>query len=199
MEGDSASARAAESLCDTSPGSLSTGAVVTAVGAASLVASLIAVARLPQPPQAMKSLYKSDYKLYKHICDELGIRCIRFAVPGSKDPSQITNPQAPPHAQEDAAMATWLLCVFFWNDDIVPPCACHRVVQPRFVKTILRRMGQPTELPRHRHCMHPTQPAVFDATELGVVLPGLQVFCLSRVPCSSPRRAPLFSFSLGPG
>jgi len=58
------------------------------------VSKISMAVRLSKRQKAMKSLYKSDYKLYKHICDELGIRCIRFAVPGSKDPSQITNPQA---------------------------------------------------------------------------------------------------------
>lgn len=42
----------------------------------------------------MKRLYKTDFTLYKHVCEELGIRCVRFAIPDSKDPSRRINPQA---------------------------------------------------------------------------------------------------------
>lgn len=44
--------------------------------------------------RAMKSLYKSDFTLYKHVCSEVGIRCVRFAIPSSSDPSKMVNPQA---------------------------------------------------------------------------------------------------------
>uniref|UniRef100_A0A7S2MQ16 Ribosomal protein S15 n=1 Tax=Zooxanthella nutricula TaxID=1333877 RepID=A0A7S2MQ16_9DINO len=50
--------------------------------------------RLSKRQKAMKLLYKSDFTLYRHVCQELGIRCVRFAVPGSKDPSKMVNPQA---------------------------------------------------------------------------------------------------------
>merc|ERR1719277_229354 len=49
---------------------------------------------LTRRQKAMKSLYKSDYVLYRHVCTELGIRCVRFAIPGSKDPQKMVNPQA---------------------------------------------------------------------------------------------------------
>lgn len=42
----------------------------------------------------MKLLYKTDFTLYKHVCSELGIRCIRFAIPDVKDPARRINPQA---------------------------------------------------------------------------------------------------------
>jgi len=57
-------------------------------------AKISMAARLSKRQKSMKSLYKSDYVLYKHVCQELGIRCVRFAVPGSKDPSKMVNPQA---------------------------------------------------------------------------------------------------------
>mmetsp|Transcript_124241 Transcript_124241/g.264832 ORF Transcript_124241/g.264832 Transcript_124241/m.264832 type:complete len:341 (-) Transcript_124241:19-1041(-) len=44
--------------------------------------------------KTMKSLYRADYVLYRHVCSELGIRCVRFAIPGSKDPQKMVNPQA---------------------------------------------------------------------------------------------------------
>lgn len=44
--------------------------------------------------KCMKSLYKVDYTLYRHVCTELGIRCIRFAIPNSRDPQRMYNPQA---------------------------------------------------------------------------------------------------------
>lgn len=50
--------------------------------------------KLSKRQKAMKSLYKSDFTLYQHVCKELGIRCVRFATPGSKDPSKMYNPQA---------------------------------------------------------------------------------------------------------
>lgn len=44
--------------------------------------------------RAMKTLYRSDYTLYRHVCSELGIRCVRFAIPDSKNPQLMNNPQA---------------------------------------------------------------------------------------------------------
>lgn len=45
----------------------------------------------------MKNLYRNDYHTYKHVCKELGIRCIRFAIPiikGQGDMSRLVNKQA---------------------------------------------------------------------------------------------------------
>lgn len=50
--------------------------------------------RLTKRLRSMKTLYKCDYTLYKHVCENLGIRCIRFAIPASKDPQKMINPQA---------------------------------------------------------------------------------------------------------
>ncbi|CAK0822043.1 unnamed protein product, partial [Prorocentrum cordatum] len=50
--------------------------------------------RLTKRTRAMRQLYKHDFELYQHVCKELGIRCIRFAIPGSKDPQKMVNPQA---------------------------------------------------------------------------------------------------------
>lgn len=50
--------------------------------------------RISLRQRVMKSLYKSDYPLYRHVCTELGIRCIRFAIPTTKDPQYKINPQA---------------------------------------------------------------------------------------------------------
>jgi len=44
--------------------------------------------------KAMKTLYKTDFTLYKHVCSELGVRLMRFAIPGSRDPQKVLNPQA---------------------------------------------------------------------------------------------------------
>jgi len=60
--------------------------------------------RLSARHRIMRALYKSDYMLYKHVCSELGIRCIRFAVPDSKDPRERANPQA-----VDGDRAKWLI------------------------------------------------------------------------------------------
>lgn len=50
---------------------------------------------LTRRTRTMKSLYKSDYTLYRHTCTELGIRCIRFAIPlPSANPQKMLNPQA---------------------------------------------------------------------------------------------------------
>jgi len=49
---------------------------------------------LARRQRIMKHLYKNDFVLYKHVCTELGIRCVRFAVPFEKHPSKNINPQA---------------------------------------------------------------------------------------------------------
>lgn len=50
--------------------------------------------RLTRRQRAMKYLYRTDYGLYQHVCSELGIRCIRFAIPSSKHVQEAENPQA---------------------------------------------------------------------------------------------------------
>lgn len=60
---------------------------------------------LTRRTRTMKSLYKSDYTLYRHTCLELGIRCVRFAIPlPSSNPSIMLNPQA-----VDGDHARWLI------------------------------------------------------------------------------------------
>uniref|UniRef100_A0A7S0A0C9 Ribosomal protein S15 n=1 Tax=Pyrodinium bahamense TaxID=73915 RepID=A0A7S0A0C9_9DINO len=49
---------------------------------------------LSRRQRSMKSLYKSDFALYKHTCSQLGIRCVRFAIPSPRNPQQMVNPQA---------------------------------------------------------------------------------------------------------
>eukprot|EP00931_Biecheleriopsis_adriatica_P073390 TRINITY_DN47687_c0_g1_i1.p1 TRINITY_DN47687_c0_g1~~TRINITY_DN47687_c0_g1_i1.p1 ORF type:complete len:325 (-),score=41.77 TRINITY_DN47687_c0_g1_i1:52-1026(-) len=49
---------------------------------------------LTRRQRTMKSLYKSDYTLYRHTCKELGIRLVRYAIPMPKNPEQMVNPQA---------------------------------------------------------------------------------------------------------
>lgn len=49
---------------------------------------------LSRRQKSMKSLYHSDFVLYRHVCNEMGIRCVRFAIPMSKRPSDMLNPQA---------------------------------------------------------------------------------------------------------
>lgn len=49
---------------------------------------------LSRRQKTMKSLYRHDWLLYKWVCEELGIRCIRFAVPDFKDPQMMRNPLA---------------------------------------------------------------------------------------------------------
>lgn len=60
--------------------------------------------RISDRQRAMKALYKADYPLYRHVCQELGIRCVRFAIPDSRNPSQ----QAAPLAT-DGDRAKWLV------------------------------------------------------------------------------------------
>jgi len=60
--------------------------------------------RISARHRVMRALYRSDYTLYRHVCDELGIRCIRFAIPDTKDPSKRANPQA-----VDGDRARWLI------------------------------------------------------------------------------------------
>jgi len=50
--------------------------------------------KLTRRMKAMKSLYKADFVLYRHVCNELGIRCVRFAIPNSRDLDKMINPQA---------------------------------------------------------------------------------------------------------
>jgi len=49
---------------------------------------------LARRQRVMRSLYRSDFVLYQHVCKELGIRCVRFAIPPPKDPQLSINPQA---------------------------------------------------------------------------------------------------------
>lgn len=58
------------------------------------MAKISMAVKLAKRQKAMKSLYKHDFVLYQHVCKELGIRCVRFAVPSSKDPSKMVNAQA---------------------------------------------------------------------------------------------------------
>jgi len=50
--------------------------------------------KLAKRNRMMKALYKRDYPLYKTVCDELGLRCVRYAIPGDTDPSKMVNTQA---------------------------------------------------------------------------------------------------------
>mmetsp|Transcript_46476 Transcript_46476/g.149305 ORF Transcript_46476/g.149305 Transcript_46476/m.149305 type:complete len:331 (-) Transcript_46476:89-1081(-) len=50
--------------------------------------------KLSQRQKSMKVLYKTDFVLYQTVCKELGLRCVRFAVPSSKDPAKMINAQA---------------------------------------------------------------------------------------------------------
>ena len=42
----------------------------------------------------MKYLYRTDFKLYEWVCNELNIKMIRFAIPGTTNPFQFINPLA---------------------------------------------------------------------------------------------------------
>ncbi|CAD7958123.1 unnamed protein product [Amoebophrya sp. A120] len=42
--------------------------------------------------KVMKALYKSDFLLYKYVCEELSIRLVRFAIPEYRDPSRMVAP-----------------------------------------------------------------------------------------------------------
>eukprot|EP01067_Filipodium_phascolosomae_P000821 Filipodium_phascolosomae@DN1589_c0_g1_i1.p1 len=39
----------------------------------------------------MKSLYRQDFEIYKDVCEDLKIKMIRFAIPGSQNPSKASN------------------------------------------------------------------------------------------------------------
>ncbi|PFH34918.1 putative 30S ribosomal protein S15 [Besnoitia besnoiti] len=42
----------------------------------------------------MKYLYRVDYDLYKHVCQQLRIKCVRFAIPDSRDRQRAISPIA---------------------------------------------------------------------------------------------------------
>lgn len=85
----------------------------------------------------MKRLYKVDYILYKHVCDELGLRCVRYAIPGKKDRSKMVNPQA-----VDGDHARFLIR--------------QRMYHHRFRP---REMREPGTLKLVRYVKHPLSPA----------------------------------------
>jgi len=71
--------------------------------------------RLSARNRIMKALYKSDYTLYRHVCTELGIRCVRFAIPDSSDPQKRNNPQA-----VDGDRARWLIRQRMYKERYAP-------------------------------------------------------------------------------
>jgi small subunit ribosomal protein S15 len=60
--------------------------------------------------RAMRQLYKVNTPLYEWVCSELGIKCIRFSVPGIKHPSKAINPLA-----IDGDRVKWLIRRKLWK------------------------------------------------------------------------------------
>ncbi|CAE7378143.1 MRPS15 [Symbiodinium natans] len=86
--------------------------------------------------RAMKVLYKVDYPLYKHTCQELGIRCIRYAIPMKSDPQTMINAQA-----VDGDHAKWLIR--------------QRIYKAKFRPRELREPGSQRRIRWSRHPMEP--------------------------------------------
>eukprot|EP00929_Paragymnodinium_shiwhaense_P010517 TRINITY_DN115228_c0_g1_i1.p2 TRINITY_DN115228_c0_g1~~TRINITY_DN115228_c0_g1_i1.p2 ORF type:complete len:347 (+),score=57.24 TRINITY_DN115228_c0_g1_i1:119-1159(+) len=84
----------------------------------------------------MKKLYKSDFMLYKHVCKELGIRFVRFAVPENKDPSRRMAPMA-----IDGDKARFLIRQRLWHAKFRP-----------------RELREPETNRRIRYTRHPMEP-----------------------------------------
>jgi small subunit ribosomal protein S15 len=60
--------------------------------------------------RAMRILYKVNLPLYEWVCGELGLKCVRFAVPGIKHPSKALNPLA-----IDGDRVKWLIRRKLWR------------------------------------------------------------------------------------
>jgi small subunit ribosomal protein S15 len=60
--------------------------------------------------RAMRQLYKVNVGLYEWSCKELGIKCIRFSVPGIKHPAKAINPLA-----IDGDRLKWLIRRKLWR------------------------------------------------------------------------------------
>jgi len=85
--------------------------------------------------KAMKVLYRNDFPLYKHVCEELGIRCIRFAVPDTRDPGRCLNPQA-----VDGDRAKFLVRQRLWKGRNMP----RSMVEP-YTNRLIRYTRHPVE------------------------------------------------------
>lgn len=60
--------------------------------------------------RAMRQLYKVNTGLYEWVCSELGIKCVRFSVPGIKHPAKALNPLA-----IDGDRVKWLIRRKLWK------------------------------------------------------------------------------------
>jgi len=60
--------------------------------------------------RAMRQLYKVNTPLYEWVCAELGLKCVRFSVPGIKHPAKALNPLA-----IDGERIKWLLRRKLWK------------------------------------------------------------------------------------
>jgi small subunit ribosomal protein S15 len=69
----------------------------------------IAIA-LGKRTRAMRQLYKVNTPLYEWTCAELGLKCVRFSVPGIKHPSKALNPLA-----IDGDRVKWLIRRKLWK------------------------------------------------------------------------------------
>ena len=69
----------------------------------------IAIA-LGKRTRAMRQLYKVNTPLYEWTCGELGIKCVRFSVPGIKHPAKALNPLA-----IDGDRVKWLIRRKLWK------------------------------------------------------------------------------------
>eukprot|EP00392_Amoebophrya_sp_AT5.2_P001963 g1968.t1 len=54
--------------------------------------------------KVMKALYKADFLLYKYVCESLGLKLVRFAIPEYRDVSKRISPMA-----VDGDKAKWLI------------------------------------------------------------------------------------------
>uniref|UniRef100_A0A0G4HHR3 Ribosomal protein S15 n=1 Tax=Chromera velia CCMP2878 TaxID=1169474 RepID=A0A0G4HHR3_9ALVE len=86
--------------------------------------------------RAMKALYTNDFELYKHVCKELKIRMVRFAIPDSRHPTNAVSPMA-----VDGDRCRFLIRMKLWKGKFRP-----RPVKERSGKTA-RYTRHPIEEP----------------------------------------------------
>lgn len=89
----------------------------------------------------MKSLYKSDFELYKWVCQEVGIKCIRFAIPDFRDPDKMIAPLA-----IDGDRAKFLIRQKVYRAKYRP-----RPVRDPKTGQLVRYVTHPIEEPPHDH------------------------------------------------
>ncbi|CAD7960884.1 unnamed protein product [Amoebophrya sp. A25] len=92
--------------------------------------------------RVMRNLYKTDFLLYKHVCEELGLRMVRFAVPEFRDPSKMVSPMA-----VDGDKMKWLIRQKLYKKKNMPMMFMDatRTFTGRRASTLVRHTRHPLE------------------------------------------------------